>query len=186
MGGVAGIPSSFARLWKLHGSVNWTWQTVEGVRTVVRTGGPVNPGEVAAIYPSEEKYSEARRVPFLVLHDRFRKSLATPETMMLVAGYSFGDDHVNEVIFEAASRTRRSTFFVFCYSEIPGVLAERAAITPNLVVTTPTEAIVGGRRAPWRSSEDVPGVVEGGRFVLGEFQHLAAFLGSMLGVDAAQ
>ena len=183
VGSASGLPPSFARLWKLHGSVNWTWQTVGTARTVVRTGGTARPGDVAAIYPSEDKYAEARRVPFLVLHDRFRRSLAMPETLMLVSGYSFGDDHVNEVIFEAASRSRRSAFFVFCFSEIPTVLVERASTTPSLVVASAEEGIISGRRVRWRTDGDTVGVVEGGKFRLGDFKELSMFLGSMLAQD---
>ena len=180
------LPASFVRFWKLHGSINWAYLSTGEVRTVVRTGQHVAPDEVAAIYPSDEKYSEARRVPFLVLHDRFRRSLATPETLMLISGYSFGDDHLNEVIFAAAGRTRRSTFAVFCYSKIPEELAERAMITPNLMVTTPDEAIIGGRRGPWHGGEEIPGVFENGRFLLGSFRELSGFLGSLSKVDGGE
>lgn len=75
----AGIPSFLARLWKLHGSVNWLWE--EGGRSeIVRLGTPVKEGQAAAIYPSDTKYEESRRVPFVVLQDRLRRALNQPET----------------------------------------------------------------------------------------------------------
>lgn len=168
------VPSSFARLWKLHGSVNWSW---EGKQHVVRLGAPVGAQHVAAIYPSDSKYEESRRVPFVVLQDRFRRALHQPETLVIISGYSFNDDHLNELIFDAATRRERSEFVVFCFAEIPKALAERAATTPNLQVVGEKEAILGGVRAPWKATDDVPEKLwKDGKFLLGDFRHLAGYL----------
>jgi hypothetical protein len=167
------LPSFFVRLWKLHGSVNWQWKNGE----IVRLGQPVSSGQPAAIYPSETKYEESRRMPFVVLHDRFRRALNEPETMMLISGYSFCDDHLNELIFDAARRRERSEFVAFCYSTIPEHLAKRALSTPNLQVVGATEAIIGGIRADWKGPDQPqPNVWEGGKFALGDFRNLAAYL----------
>ncbi|WP_168795971.1 SIR2 family protein [Paraburkholderia aromaticivorans] len=169
-----GVPAFFARLWKLHGSVNWAW---ESSNQVVRIGQPVSEGMAAAIYPSDTKYEESRRVPFLVLQDRMRRALHQPETLVIVAGYSFGDAHLNELLFDAAMRRERTEIVVFCYSTIPDILAERALLTPNIQVLGDREAIIGGVRADWVPPEDeVAGIFEGGRFLLGDFQKLAEYL----------
>ena len=81
--------------------------------------------------------------------DRLRRALNEPETLMLLSGYAFGDEHLNELIFDAARRRPRSEFIAFCYSTIPETLAATAAVTPNLQVVSPTEAILGGLRAGW-------------------------------------
>lgn len=168
------VPAFFTRLWKLHGSVNWAW-TAE--RHIVRLGQPVPEGHAAAIYPSDTKYEESRRVPFVVLQDRFRRALHQPETLLLIAGYSFADEHLNELIFDAAARRERSEFVAFCYSQIPDQLAARALRTPNLQVVTGTEAILGGVRADWSMPADpAPGVWEGDRLALRDFRHLAKYL----------
>jgi len=167
------LPPYFVRLWKLHGSVNWQWE--EG--KIVRLGQPVKSGEPAAIYPSETKYEESRRVPFVVLHDRFRRALNEPETLIMISGYSFCDDHLNELIFDAARRRERSEFVALCFSTIPEDLAKRALMTPNLQVVAATEAILGGIRADWKEpDEPPPNVWENGKFALGDFKHLAAYL----------
>ena len=77
------LPSFMARLWKLHGSVSWEW---EEEAEVVRLGRAVEDTQAAAIYPSDTKYDESRRVPFVVLHDRLRRALHHPETLMIVTG----------------------------------------------------------------------------------------------------
>jgi hypothetical protein len=169
-----GVPAFFSRLWKLHGSVNWAW---ESSKQIIRIGRPVSEGMAAAIYPSDTKYEESRRVPFLVLQDRMRRALHQPETLVIVAGYSFGDAHLNELIFDAAMRRERTEIAVFCYSTIPDILAERALLTPNIQVLGDREAIIGGVRADWAAPEnESPGIFEGDRFLLGDFRKLAEYL----------
>lgn len=168
------VPGFFVRLWKLHGSLNWAWQE-NG--EVVRLGQAVPSGQAAAIYPSDAKYEESRRVPFVVLQDRLRRALHEPETLLLVAGYSFGDEHLNEYILNAASRRARSEFIVFCFSGIPEQLGAYARRTPNLQILAADEAIVGGVRAKWEEPEDAPADVwSDGKFLLPDFRHLAGFL----------
>ena len=168
------MPSFLVRLWKLHGSVNWSWNSNN---QIVRLGQAVPKGLAAAIYPSDTKYEESRRVPFVVLQDRFRRALHQSETLMLIAGYSFGDDHLNEQIFDAATRRERSEFIAFSYSDIPDALAERAAITPNLQVVSDHEAIIGGIRADWVEPDDAsPNIWSDGKFSLPDFKCLARHL----------
>jgi hypothetical protein len=169
------VPSFFVRLWKLHGSVNWTWNESQ---QIVRLGQPVTAGLAAAIYPSDAKYVESRRMPFVVLQDRLRRALLQPETLLLIAGYSFSDAHLNELIFDAASRRERSEFIAFCYSEIPELLAERATTTPNLQVVTGGEAILGGVRAPWKTPDGdlPPNLWADAQFGLRDFRNLTAYL----------
>lgn len=165
------LPPAFVRLWKLHGSVNWGW--VGQPQEVVRLGAAVQDDRAAAIYPSDAKYDESRRVPFVALMDRLRRSLLEPETLVLVTGYSWRDQHINELIFDAASRRERSVFYVLCHDAIPDEVAERALSTPSLTVASPQEAIWGADRSPWTERDDLPGIWEEGRFLLGDFARLA-------------
>jgi hypothetical protein len=168
------VPAFFVRLWKLHGSVNWAW---EDDQQIVRLGQPVTAGRAAAIYPSDTKYEESRRVPFVVLLDRLRRALHLPETLVIVSGYSFSDAHLNELLFDAAIRRERSEIVTFCYSTIPEALAERATTTPNLQVISGREAILGGVRAEWKAQEGIPpSLWHDGQFALCDFGSLAAFL----------
>jgi hypothetical protein len=165
-------PSSFARVWKLHGSLNWR---VNESGKVVRTGAATSKGDVAAIYPSDEKYDESRRVPFTVLQDRFRKALAVPESLTLISGYSFGDQHLNEILFDAARRYPRSEIIVFCHGVIEGPLLDVGL--PNISVYGAMEAIIGSEKRPWKPKATAPeSLWKDDKFVLGDFADLAAFL----------
>lgn len=169
------LPPFLVRLWKLHGSVSWEWEA--GERTeVVRLGAPVASGRPAAIYPSDTKYDESRRVPFVVLQDRFRRALDVPETLVLISGYSWGDGHLNEMLFNAAKRRPRTEFVSFSRTTLPEVLIGRAEALPNVQALASNEAVLGGVRAHWDASTDLPDVWVGGKCVLGDFRHLAAFL----------
>lgn len=168
------MPAFFMRLWKLHGSVNWVW---DKNRQIIRLGQPVPEGDTAAIFPSDTKYEESRRVPFVVLQDRFRRALHAPETLILISGYSFNDAHLNDMIFDAASHCPRSEFQVFCYGDIPKELAKRASITPNLQVTNGVEAILGGERRKWKPPKDPPlGIWVDDQFGLRDFKNLSTYL----------
>ncbi len=168
------VPAFFVRLWKLHGSVNWTREQDE---QIVRLGQPVATGDAAAIYPSDTKYEESRRVPFVVLQDRLRRALHLPETLVLVSGYSFNDDHLNEMLFDAATRRARSEIIAFCNPDIPEKLVQRATATPNLQAVSESEAILGGIRAKWKVPKEAPpDLWADGKFTLCDFKNLAKFL----------
>jgi hypothetical protein len=176
------LPAFFVRLWKLHGSVNWAWADAPR-HEVVRLGRPAA-GTAAAIYPSDTKYDESRRVPFVVLQDRLRRSLQQPETLMLISGYSFSDDHLNEMLFDAATHHPRSELIAFCHSAIPSGLAERAEATPNLLAVAASEAIIGGTRGDWTAPPNDPAPPEdvwtGGKLALPGFGALAHYLSRIL------
>lgn len=170
------VPPAFVRLWKLHGSINWSDENVDGRKQIVRLGTPAPDDTRAAIYPSDEKYDQSRRVPFVVLMDRFRKALEMPESITLVSGYSFGDQHLNEMLFDAARTRPRSEITVFCFGAIPEQLAEVAKGTRNLSVLASQDAIVGGQTLAWVQEEQISGVWDGSKFLLGDFAALARFL----------
>lgn len=144
---------------------------------IVRIGQPVSDHLPAAIYPSDAKYEESRRVPFLVLQDRFRRALNQPETLVLISGFRFGDDHLNEMMFDAASRCERNEFIAFSFDPITDDLANRAKATPNMQVIAKSEAILGGVRGDWKGPDnDVADLWEAGELALPDFTHLAAYM----------
>lgn len=141
------LPPSCSRVWKLHGSLNWKVVGDGADRRVVRTGMVAD--DAIAIFPSEEKYEDSRRVPFVVLMDRLRHALQEPESFTIVCGYSFGDQHLNEVLFDAARLYPRSELWVLCHAALPDVVKTQAALYPNIVAHGSDEVIAGGREYKW-------------------------------------
>jgi hypothetical protein len=179
------LPAGWIRLWKLHGSVSWVVEGSPGSRRIVRRGQwPVaDPDAMLAIYPTTEKYEESRRMPFLALSDRLRRSLASPESTTLVVGYSFGDQHINELIFTAVERYQRSEVIAVFRGEIPESVAEQAGRFANLSAFGATEAILRGERGRYISTAVSPGW-DGSRMQIGDFGTLTEVL-SRTGSDVA-
>jgi len=181
------IPSYFSRLWKLHGSISWTFDTSGAVK---RLGRVVPSNEIAAIHPSESKYDDSRRAPYVILHDRLRRSLLEPETILIVSGYSFGDQHVNEVIFDAIRARPRSEFVFPMFNEIPAELLAIATQRRNVSVVSPRTVISGGESGAWAAPENeslYPNVWNSDKgFLLGDFGRLARFLAATVVDDSVQ
>lgn len=87
------LPNYWARVWKLHGSVNW--KTMSG--RVYRVSKGIA-GSPELIYPSKLKYDQSRKMPFLAMSDRLTSFLLKPHAVLFVCGYSFGDEHINDTI----------------------------------------------------------------------------------------
>jgi SIR2-like protein len=92
------------RLLKLHGSIDWSWQQAESIRghityqTVQRTPDADTSTDMrppVVVFGQRGKMRAAG--PFLSLVTEFERQLASARRL-LVVGYSFRDDHVNEII----------------------------------------------------------------------------------------
>jgi hypothetical protein len=81
---------------KLHGSSNWKDER----------GEPV-------LIMGSAKSGAIERFPVLkAYHNSFRQMLDKPNTKLMVIGYSFQDDHINQVICDASASSRLGTFLV--------------------------------------------------------------------------
>jgi hypothetical protein len=138
----------WTRLWKLHGSVTWALDDRGTLGKRIVRGEEQESGEL--ILPSLLKYDESRKQPYVAMTDRLRRVLADREDAILVtAGYSFGDQHINEVIFEALDANPRLHVFALCFEDPAGALAEAATRRTNILALGPNKAIVGGQEGTW-------------------------------------
>lgn len=148
----------WTRLWKLHGSITWTLEKSAGGKKVIR-GEESETGEL--ILPSLLKYDESRKQPYLSMLDRLRRVLTAPQDFILVtAGFSFGDQHINEVIFEALDANPRMHVFALSFADVDAThpLLQAAGHHSNLVVLGPKSGIVGGRLGTWRRRDSTAGI----------------------------
>lgn len=93
------LPPRWARVWKIHGSINW-WMTTKN--TIRRSRDKVE-GEQLLIYPSHLKYDQSRQMPYYAMLDRLRVFLRTDQCVLVTCGYSFGDEHINATIAQGLS-----------------------------------------------------------------------------------
>ena len=90
-------------LYKLHGSITWlasepTLDNPYGVRSV---GFDFAETQRLLIYPTPAKYGETLGLPYSELFRRFANALVRPQSVLVVIGYGFGDEHVNAIIRQA-------------------------------------------------------------------------------------
>lgn len=189
----------WTRLWKIHGSVTWTLdESVAGGSRIIR-GEEHDSGEL--ILPSLLKYDESRKQPYVAMIDRLRRQLSEREDAILItAGYSFGDQHINEVIFEALDANPRLHVFALCFADpdSSSELRREALRRRNITVLAPRYVLVGGQEGTWSLSDpatdsirvagfftpDSDGAVPAvGTLSLGNFVVLCELLDQIAGAD---
>lgn len=149
------LPSpAWIRLWKMHGSVNWSETVVGRGRRIVR--GPVST-EGHMILPSDRKYDESRKQPYRALLDRLASVISSDPALLVTCGYSFGDQHINSVLFGALDNHPLSHIVALVYDPIEDAspLVDAARSRPNLLVYGPNAGVIGGRLGEWRLREPI-------------------------------
>jgi len=146
------LPPRWARLWKLHGSINWYQDSERGV---IR--GASNESSLKrVIHPSHLKYEESRRMPYLAMMDRLRAFLKQPSSVLVLCGYSFRDDHINEVILQGLQGTQTAIAFGLLYDEIDkypkGI--RLASGRSNLSLLGKNGGVISCREAHWNEKEE--------------------------------
>jgi hypothetical protein len=109
-----------ARVYKLHGSVDW-YMSAEDVVVRRREGAGYPPDDPARllIYPQATKYRATQKDPFASVFAAYRAALNDENSgLLVVCGYSFSDEHVNEEI-AAALRRRGSQLTVLAFVRQP-------------------------------------------------------------------
>jgi len=147
------------KLWKIHGSLGW--QIDESSKKIIRTNSN---GSDILIYPSVLKYKDSKKQPYESLMDRLSNFLKTDDSILIVAGYSFGDEHINARIESAlnSGSTSHVIFMLFdkywCTedSKYKFSLTEKhplykvASLNSKISVYGMNSAIIGGQYGRWQ------------------------------------
>ena len=154
------------------------------------------------IHPSHMKYQESRRMPYLAMVDRLRAFLKQPTSTLIFCGYSFRDEHVNEVILQGLRSTKTAIAFALLFEGITEYAQAKAlALTrSNLNLLARDGAIIGGKISKWQERDadsvsvnndrwvkwrPVDSATEGGKqlaeFTLGDFVIFGEFLQELVG-----
>lgn len=157
------IPKHWTRLWKIHGSINWFQkENKEVYRSIVTKEN----GDSCLIYPSHLKYEQSRKMPYLALIDQLNKFLRQPNSLMVITGYSFNDEHLNDTILSALKANPNSMVIALLFDTLTykneNQIIERypkanqlALSRNNLALWSFDEAIIGTVRGKWKINKDI-------------------------------
>lgn len=100
------VIDSFIYFFKIHGSVNWI-EKYEGnklfkIRELQNaTFKSLENEENLMIYPSPIKQNASLGSPYSDLFREFQKRIAQNQSVLVTIGFSFGDEHINNLIYQA-------------------------------------------------------------------------------------
>lgn len=156
------IPKHWTRLWKIHGSINWYQDSKMGIYR----SSEIKADASHLIYPSHLKYEQSRKMPYLALIDKLDKFIRQKSSFLVIAGYSFNDEHINDAILNAlkANPTGIALGLMFdnlTFKDKAGVIQNRyekacslGLNRHNLSIWTFDEAIIGTNRGKWKIIKD--------------------------------
>ena len=100
------VIDNFFYLYKIHGSVNWVENDDEGKLFKIQeiqdpTFNTLKDKETVMIHPTPLKYNASLGSPYSDLFREFQKKLMQNNNILVTIGYSFSDEHINNLIFQA-------------------------------------------------------------------------------------
>jgi len=146
--------ANWIRLWKLHGSVNWVLENRSRGKWIIRSV-PNESGEL--ILPSHRKYDESRKQPYVGYIDRLSRMLNLEHALLITCGYSFGDEHINAILYSALDNRSTANIIALQFSDLKedDVLVEAAVRRSNLTIIGPNGGVISGIWGLWQLSQPV-------------------------------
>ena len=182
------LPSRWARIWKLHGSIGWA-SNAKG--EIIRDG---RGHSTHLVFPEHLKYEQTQKAPYAALFDRLRAFLMNPDTLLIATGFSFADAHVSARIDECLAANASASVFAFQFKPLgdEACACDIASRRPNMSVYSPDQAMINGIAADWLPGDPPTrdwGPIRAGywgdaaagikpHFLLGKFDRLASFFAS--------
>jgi len=97
------------RYYKMHGSLSWVStksspSNVYGIKEVALDGSfEPNTDRQIMIYPCVSKKTFTLDLPYSELFRQFAQTITQPQSVLFCIGYSFFDEHINDIIYQALS-----------------------------------------------------------------------------------
>ncbi|WP_417236136.1 SIR2 family protein [Bizionia paragorgiae] len=94
---------NMVHLYKIHGSINWIEDT-KNANTFFKIKETFNPNKGennVLVYPTPTKQNKSLGSPYVEMFREFQRKLLEPLSVLFVIGYSFSDEHVNNIIYQA-------------------------------------------------------------------------------------
>src|SRR5690606_32667751 len=113
-------------LFKLHGSLSWYADENKppygiGERQVIPVDGKIEYDQIkegTIIYPVQSKKKHSLDLPYSEMLRQFVETLNKHNSVLIVAGYSYLDEHVNDIIANAIANTDFN-LLIFSYEDEP-------------------------------------------------------------------
>lgn len=189
------ISKHWIRLWKIHGSINWNQEDINGQKKIYRTS-EVKVGSSHLIYPSHLKYEQSRKMPYLALIDQLNRFIRAKSSLLILSGYSFNDEHLNDTIINALKANPSAMVLGFMFDtyfekdeiERYSKANKLAKDRHNLNIWTFDKAIIGTNLGDWKvqkssDDNDIKKFItpEDGSVKLGDFAIFTDFLKMLIG-----
>lgn len=104
-------------LYKLHGSISWIKDTgcsLFNIKEVSVTPGEEKKGtDYVLIYPTPLKQGQSLGSPYADLIREFQNKLLLPQSVLFIIGYSFSDEHINDIIYQALASNPSISIVIF-------------------------------------------------------------------------
>jgi len=104
-------------LYKLHGSISWVEQGGNSLfniqETAVTGGEPKGDERHVLIYPTPLKQAQSLGSPYADLIREFQTKLSLPNSVIFIIGYSFSDEHLNNIIYQALASNSSISVVIF-------------------------------------------------------------------------
>jgi len=85
---------------KLHGSVNWIEEEA-GLFPIRESADKLEPAQDRVmIYPTPSKQTASFGSPYSDMFREFQRQIVQDQSVLFVMGFSFGDEHINNIIFQ--------------------------------------------------------------------------------------
>lgn len=116
------INSAKATLIKIHGSVNWVEEETkikELQPRFIAGKACIDDTKPVLIYPTSNKLYQTYSTPYSELMRYMLNEMVTERNVILVMGYKYGDEHINEILYKALQNPQ-NVFYFFQYGEAKG------------------------------------------------------------------
>lgn len=104
-------------LYKLHGSINWVESTGNSLFDIeeipIKAGERASDQPPALIFPTPLKQNQSLGAPYADLIREFQAKLTLQNSVLFVVGYSFSDEHLNNIIYQALASNTSLSVVVF-------------------------------------------------------------------------
>jgi len=137
----------YTKLWKLHGSLGW-YLDKESNKIIRR----YQDDSTIIVFPSLLKYDNSKKQPYVSFMDRLSQFIKEDDGVLFVSGYSFSDQHINDILINALNRTRTSHVIALYFDDLnkDSHVAELGMAQPKLSIYAKNNAIIGGKFGNWK------------------------------------